>query len=166
MAPLIDWLTSGLIALFLVVGLVGTVVPILPGTLLIWLAILFYALANGFGAIGVGAFVAISLIALVTGTADIWLTLIGAKKGGASRRALLYGVIGALIGTVLLPLLGTIIGYAAGVLFGEYQRQGDWDLAVKASVGGLAGWGVAAAVQFAGGVAMIMIFLWQVVAVG
>jgi uncharacterized protein len=151
-----------LIILSLIVGLVGTLIPLLPGSLLMWLAILFYGLLYGFETLTWGGFALISLIALVTGTADIWLTMIGAKKGGASRRSQLFGLLGAIIGTFIVPLLGTIIGYMAGVLLAEYQKRQDWDLALRASLGGLAGYGIASLIQFSGGLLMIFIFVWQI----
>jgi uncharacterized protein len=127
-----------------------------------WLAILFYGLLYGFETLTWGGFALISLIALVTGTADIWLTALGAKKGGASYRSQLFGLLGAIIGTFIVPLLGTIIGYMAGILLAEYQKRGDWDLAVRASLGGLAGYGIASLIQFGGGLLMIIIFVWQI----
>jgi uncharacterized protein YqgC (DUF456 family) len=59
-------------------------------------------------------------------------------------------------------LFGGIIGYALGILIGQYQKHRDWNLALKASFGGIVGWGIATIVQFAGGILMIVIFIWQV----
>jgi uncharacterized protein len=151
-----------LIIISLIVGLIGTLIPLLPGTLLMWLAILFYGLLYGFEVLTWGGFALISLIALVTGTADLWLTVIGAQKGGASHRSQLFGLLGAIIGTFIIPLLGTIIGYAAGILLAEYQKRQDWDQAVRASLGGLAGYGVASLIQLGGGLLMLIIFAWQI----
>jgi hypothetical protein len=157
-------ITFGVIVAFIILGIVGTVVPIVPGTLFIWLGVAVYAWHTGFTAISVGVFIFISLIALVAGTADLWLPLAGARTGGASKRALLFGTAGALIGTFLLPIpfLGTIIGYLLGLLLGEYQKHNDWELAKKASFSGLAGWAVATAVQIGGGIIILFIFVIQV----
>jgi uncharacterized protein YqgC (DUF456 family) len=148
--------------IFLILGLIGTFIPLIPGTLLLWLTMLLYAIIDGYETISPLSFVFISLIALITGTADYWMSLLGAKKGGAAGKSLLIGVAGAILGTFILPLLGTIIGYAAGVLFGEYQRLGNWDAAVKACVGGIAGWGIATIIQAIGGVIMLVIFAAQI----
>ena len=154
----------------MLVGLIGIVVPILPGTIFIWLGVLAFALVEGFQAIDWVTFIVLTLIALVTGTADIWLALLGAKTGGASFWALAYGMIGGIVGFflfgALLPIVGNlfggIIGYALGILIGQYQKHRDWNLALKASFGGIVGWGIATIVQFAGGLLMIVIFIWQV----
>jgi uncharacterized protein YqgC (DUF456 family) len=162
----------GLAVVFMVIGLVGIVVPILPGTLLIWLSVLAYAIFDGFSAIDWITFSVITLIAIVTGTADLWLSLLGAKTGGAARRAMILGFIGGILGFFLLgaflPIIGNlfggIIGYALGVLIGQYQKYQDWKVALKASIGGVVGWGIATVVQLAGGVLMLLIFIWQVLA--
>jgi uncharacterized protein YqgC (DUF456 family) len=90
--------------------------------------------------------------------------LVGAKVSGSSRRALVFGALGALAGTFLLPipLLGTIIGYAGGILLGEYHKHRDWDRAFRAGVGGVAGWGIATVLQLGGGLLILLIFVWQV----
>lgn len=130
----------------------------IPGTLLMWAAALIYVLVNGMAAIGWPVFILITLIALVSGTADLWMPLLGAKTVGASGRGLVYGTIGAIIGTFIAPLLGTLIGYAGGILLGQYQKSRDWQEALKASMGGLAGWGLATVVQVAGGLLILIIF--------
>jgi len=157
-----DSLSFGLALTFIVIGLVGTVVPLLPGTLLIWLTILVYAIVTGFTAVTPLGLTIHTLIALVTGTSDLWMSLLGARTGGASKRAILFGIAGAIIGTFVLPLFGTIIGYALGILLGEYQKRGDWEAALRAGLSGLAGWGIATVLQLGGGLLMLVIFVWQV----
>ncbi len=160
----------GLAVAFILIGIVGVIVPILPGILLIWLTVLAYAILEGFQSIDWITFTVITLIALGTGTADIWMSLFGSKTGGASFLSMVYGLVGAIIGvfalSIVAPLVGSlfggILGYSAGVLLGEYQKQRDWNLAIRASVGGLAGWGVATVVQFSGGMLILAIFVWQV----
>lgn len=161
MSLILQSITFGVVIIFMIVGLVGVVIPVLPGMLLIWLSILFFVIVSGFETISVGAFAIITLIAFVTGTADFWLSLWGAQRGGASKRSLILGFIGSIIGTVILPLIGTIIGYAIGILLSEYQQHRDWQAAWKASLGGVAGWGLATAVQLGGAILIIIIFSWQ-----
>jgi len=166
----VDALVFGLTIAFMVVGLIGMVVPIIPGTILIWLGVLGYAIVENFQAIGPGTLVIISLIGLVTGTADIWLTLLGARSGGASGLSIIYGMLGGVLGFFVLgavipiigSLLGGLLGYALGILLGQYQKLRDWNLALKASFGGIVGWGVATVVQIVGGIMMVAIFVWQV----
>lgn len=167
---LLDAIAFGVAIAFMLIGLIGILVPILPGILLIWLTALAYAIVDGFQAIDWITFTLLTIIAIITGTADLWLSLLGAKTGGAAKRAMFLGVIGGVLGFFLLGavlpvvgnLFGGIIGYAIGVLLGQYQKFQDWNVALKASIGGVVGWGIATVVQLAGGVLMIVIFIWQV----
>lgn len=154
-----------LVFIVLFLGLVGTFVPILPGALLIWLGVLFYAaVVVGFSVFSPWVFIFITLIALVSATAELWLPVLGASSTGASGRDIMVGFLGAIAGTFLIPLpvLGTIIGYAAGLLLSGYIRVRDWRKTIKATFGGVVGWGISSAVELAGGIAMIVLFFTQV----
>lgn len=164
MSLLLESLTFGLTVAFILLGLIGTIVPVVPGTLLVWITIVVFAIVTGMEAVGWGTLVVVTIIALVTGTADLWLPLLGAKKTGAGGWSMVLGAVGGIIGTVMLPLIGTVIGYGVGILLGEVLRHRDLRLGLKASVGGMAGWGVATAVQFGGAALMSVIFLWQALA--
>jgi uncharacterized protein YqgC (DUF456 family) len=162
---LLQSIAFGLAVLFILLGLVGIIIPMIPGSLLIWLTVLLYMLferAYGLTAIDPFTFGAITLIALVTGLADFWLPLLGARAGGSARRSLVFGVVGSIVGTFMLPLFGTVAGYALGVLLGEYHKHGDWNRALRAGLGGLAGWGLATALQLGGGFLILILFIWQV----
>jgi len=160
----INALGFGLAVAFILVGMVGIVIPILPGMLLVWLSVLVYAVGTDFATIGWPSLVFITIIALVTGLSNIWLPLLGAEKSGAAKRALFLGVVGAIVGTFVipLPLLGTVIGYAIGVFLGELIKQRDWRLALKASLGGVAGWGISMIVEIVGALVILTIFVVQV----
>ena len=163
MAQLFEVVSVGFVIFLLLLSLIGTIIPIIPGVLLMWVIVFIYAWVDGFTAVSTASFIIISLIALITGTSDIWLTLFGAKKGGASIKSMLIGTVGAVVGSFIFPIIGTIAGYIAGLLLGEYWQHGDWEIAKKAGIGGLTGWGVATIIQFIGGLFIFVIFLWQVI---
>ncbi len=159
------WMESlglGLVIFFMIVGFIGAFLPLLPGPLLVWFAVLAYVLATDFLVVGYGAFAVITLIALVTSTAEIWMPLLGAKVLGGSGKALLFGILGCALGFIVLNLIGAVLGYALGILYGEYRRHQNWRQAIEACVGGLAGWGLSTAVQAGGALLMMGIFLWRV----
>jgi len=147
---------------FILIGIIGAFVPVLPGSLLVWFTILIYAIVEGWDAITPLVFIIITVIAAITGSANIWLSLLGAKTGGASGQSLVFGIIGSLIGLVVFSLIGSIIGYALGIILGEYRKHKDWNLALKASFGGLAGWGLSTAIQAGGSILILILFLWRV----
>ena len=163
MAQLFEAVSVGFVIFLLLLSLIGTIIPIIPGVLLMWVIVFIYAWVDGFTAVSTASFIIISLIALITDTSDICLTLFGAKKGGASVKSMLIGTVGAVVGSFIFPIIGTIAGYIAGLLLGEYWQHGDWEIAKKAGIGGLTGWGVATIIQFIGGLFIFVIFLWQVI---
>jgi len=151
------------LALFIMlIGLIGTVVPMLPGTPLIFLGAFLYALVDGFQAVGWPTLVVLGLLTLVATTADIWASSAGARMSGASGWSIVTGMIGGLAGLILLSLPGAIVGAVAGVLLTEIIRVGDWKKALKAGSGWLIGWAISAVVQLGLGLIMVAVLVWQV----
>lgn len=158
------------VALFvMLIGLVGVILPILPGLILVWLGALGYALVEGFDTIDPLTFVALTILAVVGISADIWMTQLGAKFGGASTRSQLLGLAGGLVGAIgffflggVTAGIGALIGSVAGVFLGEYWRYADWNKALRSGAGWLLGWLASVILQFVIGGAMIALFVWQV----
>lgn len=151
-----------LTSLVMLVGLIGTVLPIIPGTILIFAGALLYALVEGFQAIGWPTLVVLGVLMLVATTADLWVSSIGAKAGGASGWSVFIGLVASLVGLVAFSLPGAIIGAVLGVLLTEIVRVGDWRLALKAGRGWVVGWILSTVVQLGVGLIMVVIFVWQV----
>ena len=162
MAFFLESLGFGVAVVFILIGVLGATIPIVPGPLLVWLTLLVYAVLEGFAAIDWVTFTVLSILLLIAGTSDIWLPLIGAKVTGASGWAIIAGAAGSLIGLVVLSLPGAIIGYAAGILLAEYYRFRDWNKAIKSSVGGVAGFGISTMVELGAGILTLIIFIQQV----
>jgi uncharacterized protein YqgC (DUF456 family) len=141
--------------------LVGIVLPVIPGTIVIFLAALVYALIEGFQTVGWPTLVVLGLMTVVATTADIWASSIGAKAGGASGWSVVVGLLGGLVGFILFSLPGSIIGAVLGVLLTEALRLGDLRKALKAGGGWALGWALATVVQLGLGLAMVAIFVWQ-----
>ncbi|MCP4360456.1 MAG: DUF456 domain-containing protein [Chloroflexi bacterium] len=151
------------ILVLMLLGLIGIIVPILPGVFLIWLGVAVYVWQTGFEIISETEFLLISFVILFAGTSDLWLPYFGAKRTGAAKRSYLLSTVGAIVGTFMLPVIGTIIGFVAGLFLGEYWKHQDTDTAVQVSWGGLKGWGIATLIQFVAGILVIIIFSWQVI---
>lgn len=95
----------------------------LPGTGIILLCILIYALATSFsGAVGVAFFVGLCVLTVIAETADNWLTAVGARRYGASTASIWLSFLGGVVGAIVVggPLaiglgpLGPIAGGFAG----------------------------------------------------
>lgn len=114
MATAVWWSVSvGLIVL----GLAGTVLPVLPGTLLVLGGILLGAWIDDFTRVGTVTLVVVTLLALLAWLLDYVAALMGARRAGASPQALLGAALGTvaglfmgLVGVVFMPLVGAVAG--------------------------------------------------------
>lgn len=148
--------------LAMLVGLIGIVLPVIPGTIIIFASALLYALVEGFQTVGWPTLVVLGLLTIIATTADLWASSVGAKIGGASGWSILTGLLGGLLGFLVFSLPGAILGAILGVLLMELIRVGDLRKAFKAGGGWALGWILATIVQLAIGLAMVAIFVWQV----
>lgn len=109
-------------ALLVVVGLVGTVLPALPGLPLVYAGMLLAAWNDGFNRIGAPMLIVLGLLTLLSLGIDLWATAHGAKRVGASRLAVVGAVIGTFAGLVFGPV-GLVVGPFAGALIGELLHR-------------------------------------------
>ncbi len=112
-----------LAGLAIAVGLVGVVVPLLPGTLLIAAAVLVWAVAVGEAAGWVAA--AVALLVLGGGTVVKYL-LPGRhlRTQGIPTRTLMVGGLLGIVGFFVVPVVGLPLGFVLGVYLSEAQRLG------------------------------------------
>ncbi len=148
-------ITAGII----IAGLIGCVMPYLPGPPLVWLGMLYYSWRTDFSTVGPAMLALLGALAIFGATADWWMTFLGAKKGGASVWASLASLLGGLVGLVVFHLPGMIIGSLAAIAAVEYYRHGDWNKVLRAGSGYLVGYLLAMVVQVVVSLAMIILFL-------
>ena len=160
------------------VGLLGSVLPGLPGVTLIFLSALVYAIITDFRTVGAAILLVLFIFAAIAFVADFVATSYGARRFGASNWGTVGGAVGgiagALIGLLFLgigSLFGLILGTIAGVFLGEYlkrTRQGrhepgsagsDWRRASHAAGGVLVGYLAAAIIQGLLGLASVVVFV-------
>jgi uncharacterized protein YqgC (DUF456 family) len=112
-----------LIGLAVVVGVVGVVVPVLPGTLLILGGVLAWAVASGTAE--AWTFFALAAVLLVSG-AVVKYALPGRslKAAGVPSRTLVVGGLLGLVGFFVIPVVGLFVGFVLGVYLAEVQRLG------------------------------------------
>jgi hypothetical protein len=153
----------------MIVGLLGVFLPIVPGVGFIWIVVLVYAIAEQFAAIDPISFAVLTVLSAVGVSADLWMSQVGAKIGGASIWSLLAGLvlgaIGAIVGLVFLgvgAVPGAILGTVLGIVLAEWYRHRDWREAFKVGGGWLIGCTLSGAVQFLISILIIVIFVWQV----
>ena len=176
-----DGVEGPLLALTLVLmfaGLLGSVLPGLPGVTLIFLSALVYAIITDFRTVGVAILVVLFIFAAIAFLADFVATSYGARRFGASNWGTVGGAVGGITGALIGlflgigSLFGLILGTIAGVFIGEYLRrerqgdqqeteptQADWRRASRAAGGVLVGYLTAAVIQGLLGLASVVIFV-------
>ena len=159
----------GLTVVLLIIGLLGVVLPGVPGVGLMWVVILLYAIAERFATIDLISFAMLTILGVAGATADLWLSYLGAKVAGASLRSTLYGMVGAFLGGAIGFLFagvgaipGVLVGSMLGVWVSEYLERKDWKAALQATIGLVLGFTVSTVVQGILGLIMLGLFCWQV----
>ncbi len=139
----------------MLLGLAGTVAPLVPGLPLIWGAALTYGLITEFDAAGWVAMLAISALLVGGMVAKFVLPHRRMTAGGAPRSTLLIGGVGAVIGFFVMPVVGLPLGAVTGILLAEYRRTGDWQRARSSTRAVLVGFGIGSLIEIGAGLAMI-----------
>lgn len=103
-------------------GLVGTVLPVIPGLPLMFVGMLLAAWTGDFVYIGGWTLAILGFLTLVALALDFLATALGAKRVGASRRAIVGASIGTLAG-LFFGLWGVFLGPFVGAAIGELQHQ-------------------------------------------
>jgi uncharacterized protein len=111
-------LLTVLAAALIVVGLVGAIVPMLPGIPLIFAGIWLIAGADGYRHLGLGWLLGIAAVGAVGLVTDLLAGALGAKRMGASSQAVCGALIGTLIG-LFFGIPGLLFGPFFGAVIGE-----------------------------------------------
>src|SRR5690606_3062476 len=111
-------------AILVAIGIAGTILPALPGLPLVFGGMLLAAWAGGFELVGVPMLVLLGVLTLLSLVVDFWATALGAKRVGASGKAVAGAVIGTFVGIFFGPL-GLLGGPFAGALAGELLHGRD-----------------------------------------
>lgn len=124
------WVVSVAVVL---VGLAGTVLPVLPGTLLVWGGLLLGAWIDDFTRVSGWTMAFITILAALAWALDFLAGLMGAKRAGASPLALAGAAIGTVVG-IFMGLVGVLFMPLVGAAIGEYLAQRDQQRAAKVAL--------------------------------
>ena len=123
-----------LAVILILVGIAGVILPALPGLPLVFAGMLLAAWAGDFQQIGWLPLVVLGVLTLVSVAVDFFATLVGAKRVGASRKALLGAVVGTFAGSFFGPV-GLFAGPFVGALLGELWHGRELGKAAKVGLG-------------------------------
>ena len=129
-------------SIFIIVGLIGCVVPGVPGPPFSFLALVLLSAAKGWEPFSLNFLIIMALITIVVTALDYVVPAAGAKKFGATRYGFWGAVLGMLVGIIFFPPLGMIIGAFLGAIIGEMVVGKPSQEALRA------GWGVFVGIMF------------------
>lgn len=124
------WALAGILVL---VGLAGTILPALPGVPFVFGGLLIVAWLGDFQRIGWPTLTILAVLTAAAVLVDLLATLMGAKRVGASKLALLGAAIGSIVG-IFFGLVGIFIFPFIGAVIGELIARKEMGQAAKVGV--------------------------------
>lgn len=152
------------VAVVMGIGLLGTLVPLLPGLPLIWAGAVVFGLSQGWGVVGGVAMVVITLLGLAGLAGKVVVPHRRVAARGVPRSSLIVAGLFGLVGFFVVPVVGLPLGAAAGLTLAERRRSADWSSAWGSARAAIVGFGLGTLLELAAGMAMIAVWLgWVVV---
>lgn len=152
--PTADLLLWILTALLMAAGLAGAVLPVLPGAALVLAGAVLGAWIDGFERVGGWTLAVLAVLALLSYVLDYVAAVLGARKAGASRLALVGAAVGTVAG-LMFGLVGVFVMPFVGAAVGEYIARRNH--AAAARVGIATGLGLALALVAKVVIACVMV---------
>lgn len=149
-----------LCGLAIVVGVAGTIIPVLPGSILIGASLLAWALWGGAGTTGWVVFGIGMMFVLAGMAASAVLTGRKLKEHSIPSRSVVVGLVLGVAGMFVIPVVGLFVGFAAGLLLSELQRTRVFGTAVASSWAALKATGLGMIVEF--GLACLAASTWVI----
>ena len=148
-----------LVAVAIAVGLIGIVVPLLPGSLLVLGAIAVWAIVEN----NVTAWITLGVVTALLGSTTLIKYLWPARRLRAAEVgtwSLVAGGVLGIIGFFVIPVLGLVIGFVLGIYLAELSRRRDQRVAWTSTVHALKGVALSVGVELAG--ALMATVVWVV----
>lgn len=129
-AMMLGWVA---VVLLIVAGVAGSILPALPGTVLVLAGIVLGAWLDDFTRVKWWVVMIVSILAVLAWVTDYLATVMGAKKAGASTLAIIGAALGTIVG-IFMGLVGVLFMPFVGAVIGEYIAQKTAKQAAKVGV--------------------------------
>lgn len=149
------WLLA---TLLIAIGFAGLILPAVPGIPLVYAGLVLLAWADNFAYVGWITLTLLGVLALLSYGIDFLTTALGAKRFGASPRAMVGAALGAVIG-LFFGLPGLLLGPFVGAVIVEFTLRGSARGAAQAGVGATIGLLFGALLKIALAFTMIGVFI-------
>ncbi|GAA5102011.1 DUF456 domain-containing protein [Nocardia iowensis] len=151
-----------LIGLVILVGLLGVIIPVLPGVILILAAIGVWAFLTG-GATAWTVFAVSAALLVLSGVIKYTWPGRKMKDAGVANRSLVLGAVLGIIGFFVIPVLGLFVGFVLGVYLAELHRLRIPQQAWQATLHALKGVGLSILIELFG--ALLATAVWLIGAI-
>jgi uncharacterized protein YqgC (DUF456 family) len=145
-------------AALVALGIVGMLLPALPGPPMVFGGLLIAAWAEDFQHVGAVTLSVLGVMAVLAYLVDFIAGALGARHFGASTRAAVGAAIGAVVG-IFFGLPGILLGPFIGAVAGELTEREDLHAASRAGIGATVGLLLGTAAKMAIAFAMVGVFL-------
>lgn len=145
-------------ALLIVIGLLGTVLPVLPGIPVMFAGMWLAAWMGDYAYVSAGTVIGLALATALSIAIDLLASLVGAQRVGASRKALLGAGVGGVVG-LFFGMPGLLAGPYLGAMSGELAHGSHWRAAAKIGAGTWLGIVLGSILKLGLAVAMLVTFL-------
>jgi uncharacterized protein YqgC (DUF456 family) len=152
---LIAYVIAGILIL---VGLAGVILPALPGLPVVFAGMLLAAWTDDFQLVPIWVIVLLGLLTLLSLAVDVLSTTLGAKRAGASKKAMLGAALGTFAG-LFFGIPGLLFGPFVGAVIGELAEGREFHVASKVGFATWVGIAVGTALKLALAFAMVGIFV-------
>ena len=142
-----------LVGIVIALGLIGVLVPVLPGLVLVWVAILVWALAVRDSA----AWTVLALATVLFAAGTIAKYVVPGRRlrrAGVPWRSTAVGAVAGLVGFFVIPVVGLVVGFVLGVYLAEWRRLQAPGPAWRSTRHALAAAGVSMLIELGAGVVM------------
>ncbi|MCP9198772.1 DUF456 domain-containing protein [Gramella sp. GC03-9] len=146
--------------LFMVLGVLGSFLPVLPGVPLSWIGLLIFYLIPGIGInyLILGITLAVTILIYIL---DLVIPALGTRKFGGSRKGMIGATIGLIVGIFVPFPFAILICPFVGAFIGEIINKSDSRTAGKAAFGSYVGLLASSFMEFIVTFAFLMLFLYQ-----
>jgi uncharacterized protein YqgC (DUF456 family) len=155
----IEYTALGVCSLIFIIGLITSLLPVVPGSLIVWTGVIVHKLWLGDASVSWKIVIITGLLMLVGQIADIVLGVWGARKFGATWKGAVGALVGAVVGFFIPPpLFWLIVGPVIGAVIGELLAGRTMKEGGKAGFGTVVGSVVAFALKFGLSVCVVSLF--------
>lgn len=145
---MLDWFLLILSIVLILIGLIGCILPIIPGPPLSYIGLLLLHFTR-FGGFSFTFLAVTASVAIVVTILDYIVPVWGTKKFGGSKAGIWGATIGLLLGIFVLPPFGIIIGPLVGAIIAESIKGKDFNKSLKAGFGSLVGFAMGIGLKLA-----------------